>query len=193
MTNLVARVVPLLCAMVMAAPPAAGAQSTADLREGTRVRIAEAAAGRLVGTVSAVRGDTLVVRSGNDVRAVPFSSIRVLQVSRGRPPRLASALEGGAIGLVTGSAAGAAGAVLGTLVSGDDCDREGEDLLCFSTGTWALVGVIIGAPFGAASGAVAGFLFPRERWRSIGLPGAPALTVHPGAGGVRVGLAIAVP
>lgn len=183
----------LLFTVLMAEPLPARAQSVAELPAGTRVRVAAPATGRLIGTVSEVRGDTLLVQSRKGMHAVPVSSIRDLQVSRGRPPRVASALEGGAIGLLTGAVGGAAMLALPALVVPDACDREGDGVLCFSAGEWALVGVVLGAPLGAASGAVVGFAFPRERWRSVAAKSAPALTVQPRAVGVRLGLSFAVP
>ncbi|MBW3569975.1 MAG: hypothetical protein KY467_02600 [Gemmatimonadetes bacterium] len=88
---------------------------------------------------------------------------------------------------------GAASLALPSLVVPDACDRQGDGVLCFSTGEWALVGVAIGAPLGAASGAVAGFVFPRERWRSVTVRSAPALTLQPQAEGVQVGLSLRTP
>lgn len=187
------RIFPLWSAALLATAPAVQGQSTADLPAGTRVRVVEQATGRLVGTVTEVRRDTLLVLARGEVHALPISSIRTLQVSRGRPPRLASALEGGAIGLLTGAIGGAASLAIPSLVVPDACDREGDGVLCFSTGEWALVGVVIGAPLGAVSGAVAGFVFPRERWRSVTDRTTPAVTVHPEAAGVRVGLSLTVP
>lgn len=191
--TLLVRIVPLLCAALVAAPPAARAQSATDLAAGTRVRVVEPAAGRIVGTIAGVRGDTLLVASRGGVHALPVSSIRTLQVSRGRPPRLASALEGGALGLLTGTAGAIGGILLADLTVNQDCEREEDPLLCLSTGQWVLLGVMIGAPMGAASGAVLGFAFPRERWRSIPVAAAPALTLHPRGGGVQVGITLRVP
>jgi hypothetical protein len=184
---------PLVCAALLAVAPAVRAQSTDELSAGTRVRVAAPATGRLVGTITEVRRDTLLVLARGEVHALPISSIRTLQVSRGRPPRLASALEGGAIGLLTAAISGGGSLALASLVMPDSCDGEGGGVLCFSTGEWALVGVAIGAPLGAASGAVAGLIFPRERWRSVTARNARAVTVQPQAAGVRVGLSFTVP
>lgn len=184
----------LLAVVVLAAGmagPAAAQSSAADLPGGTRVRVAEQTTGRLVGTVTEVRGDTLLVLARGEVHAVPISSIRTIQVSRGRPPRLASALEGGAIGLLTGAIGGAALLAIPSLLVPDACDREGDGVLCFSTAEWALVGVAIGAPLGAASGALVGFLSPRERWRRVERAGnAPRLSVQSGSGGLRIGFSV---
>ncbi|HLM68055.1 MAG TPA: hypothetical protein VK358_11035, partial [Longimicrobium sp.] len=146
-----------------------------------------------VGTVTAVRRDTLLVFARGEVHAVPISSIRTLQVSRGRAPRLTSALESGAVGLLSGAIGGALALAIPSLLGPDACDREGDGVLCFSTGEWALVGAAVGAPIGAASGAVAGFVSPRERWRPVVTRGAPSITLQPQAAGVRVGLSLAVP
>lgn len=187
-----ARIFPLVGAALLAITPAVQAQSIADLPAGTRVRVAEPAAGRLEGTVTEVRRDTLLVLARGEVHALPISSIRTLQVSRGRPSRGASALQGGAIGLLTGAIGGAASLAIPSLLVPDACDREGDGVLCFSTGEWALVGAVIGAPLGAASGALVGMISPRERWRSVTARAAPALTVQPQAAGVRVGLSLTV-
>ena len=187
------RIFPLVGAALLTVAPAVQGQSMADLPAGTRVRVAEQAAGRLVGTISGVRRDTLLVLARGQVHALPISSIRTLQVSRGRPPRGAAALEGGAIGLLTGAIGGAASLAIPSLVMPDACDREGDGVLCFSTGEWALVGVAIGAPLGAVSGAVAGLISPRERWRPVTARGAPALTVKAQPAGVRIGLSLTAP
>lgn len=188
---------PLLAVVLLLAAgmaePAVAQSSAADLAAGTRVRVVEPGSGRLVGTVSGVRGDTLLVVAGGREHTLSIPSIRSLQVSRGRSPRLASALEGGAIGLLTGAIGGAASLALPSLVVPDSCDREGDGVLCFSTGEWALVGVVIGAPLGAASGAVLRFVSPRERWRPIATLGAPTITLAPQATGLGVGLSLAVP
>lgn len=84
--------------------------------------------------------------------------------------------------------------MLGDLTIPDDgCEGGEDDLLCFSTGEWALIGALAGAPLGAAHGAVVGFVFPRERWRSAGVQRAPVLAVQPWATGVGISLSIPTP
>jgi hypothetical protein len=165
----------------------------AELAPGTRVRVAEPVAGRLVGTVTGVQGDMLLLFSGQRVHSLPISSIRAVQVSGGFSSRPASAVRGGAVGLLTGAAGGAAAAVLAGLVMGDGECGGGGDLLCFNTGEWALVGAMVGAPVGAVSGAAFGFAFPRERWRSIGSGAPPRLTLRSQSGGLRAGLTLSAP
>lgn len=197
MKTVLSRVLPFLCAGMLALPSAARAQTAADPAPGTRVRVVDAGTGRVVGTVSAVRGDTLVVVSGKGESArevaLSVSSIRRLQVSRGRPSRPLSALQGAGIGAVSGSVGGLLGITAANLRYGGPCDGTADDLLCFSTGEWALIAVMIGAPMGAASGAVLGFVFPQERWRSISTRHAPAFTVAPAGDAVQLGLSLRVP
>jgi hypothetical protein len=191
------RIVLFVCAVLLAGAPALRAQSVADLAPGARVRVVDPATGRVVGTVESVAGDSLVVLSGRGehARTVTFSlaSIRTLQVSRGKPSRPVSAVHGAALGLLTGAASGVAGATIGYLSYSDDCDGGTDDWVCFSMAESALIGVIIGAPMGAAWGAVAGFVFPQERWRSITVANPPVLTVNGSPDGVQLGLSITFP
>lgn len=187
----VARMLPFLGGALLAVAPVAQGQSITDLSPGARVRVAEQGTRALVGTVTAVRGDTLLMLAGGEVHVLPISPMLSLQVSRGRPPRVASMLEGGAIGLLAGAIGGAASLAISSLVIPDSCDREGDGLLCLSAGEWALVGVAIGAPVGGASGAVVGLISPRERWRRVESAGnVPRLTVHTGTGGLRIGFSV---
>jgi hypothetical protein len=197
MRTLVSRSLPFLCAgLLLAAPQALRAQSAADLAPGTRVRIVDPASGRVVGTVAERRGDTLVVLSGQGDReravTLSVSSIRRLHVSRGTPSRPVSALQFGALGLVSGSVGGLVGATVPNFVSGERCDPR-VDELCFTTGESVVLGLIAGAPMGLAIGAVAGFLFPQERWRSVSLQNAPTVTVSGRGDGVQLGLSIPLP
>jgi|GEM_PF-5162903 len=197
MNTILGRLASLLCVCLLALPSALRAQSVADLSPGTRVRVVDLGTGRIVGTVSAVRGDTLVVLAGKGDGAhevaLSVSSIRQLQVSRGRPSRAVSALQGAGIGMVTGALGGVAGATIGGMQSVEECRSGEEHALCFSTGQWTLIGVMVGAPFGAAWGAAAGFLFPQERWSSLPIRNAPAITVAPSGDALRLGVSLSVP
>jgi hypothetical protein len=182
-----------VCAALLAAPAVLRAQTVAELAPGARVRVVDPATGRIVGTVESVAGDNLVVRSGKGAVTLSLSSIRSVQVSRGTPSRPVSALRGAALGLVTGAAGGVAGATIGHLSHQENCDGGADDWMCFTMAESALFGVIIGAPMGAAWGAVAGFVFPRERWRSITVANPPVLTVNGRPDGVQLGLSITFP
>lgn len=194
---MLSRTVPLLCAALLAAPPTLRAQSVEEIAPGTRMRAVDAASGRVVGTLAEIRGDTLVVRSGRGERehlvTLSVSSLRRLQVSRGTPSRPLSALQGAGIGAVSGAVGGVAGVTLARLSFDDDCDGTEDDLLCLSGARWTLIGVVIGAPLGAAWGAAIGFVFPQERWRSLPIRGAPAVTLNGSAGGLQLALSIPVP
>lgn len=190
------RLLPTVCAALLALPMEVRGQSAAELAPGTRVRlVADAGTGRLVGTVAESRGDSLVVLSGRGEGerrvALPLSSLRTVQVSRGTPSRAVSALHWAALGVVGGSLAGVAGVTLGRLTSDESCEGTADDL-CLSGGEWTLIGVMIGAPMGALWGAALGFVFPRERWRSIPAS-APAVTLTGSAEGVQLGLSIPLP
>jgi hypothetical protein len=197
MRIMLSRIGLFVCAALLAAPAVLRAQTVAELAPGARVRVVDPATGRIVGTVESVAGDNLVVRSGKgeDARTVTLSlsSIRSVQVSRGTPSRPVSALRGAALGLVTGAAGGVAGATIGHLSYQENCDGGADDWMCFTMAESALFGVIIGAPMGAAWGAVAGFVFPRERWRSITVANPPVLTVNGRPDGVQLGLSITFP
>jgi hypothetical protein len=197
MKTVCSRVILALGACLLACAPALRAQVVDDLAPGTRVRVVEPGTGRIVGTVSALRGDTLVVLSGSGSSArtveLPVSSMRSLQVSRGRPSRPASALRGAAIGLAAGAVGGMVSATVPSLFMDEPCDRTADDLLCFSTAEWAVFGVLLGAPTGAAWGGALGFLFPRERWHSISARTAPALTLTTSGAAVQLGISLHVP
>jgi hypothetical protein len=197
MKTVLSRVVLALGACLLASPPALRAQVVDDLAPGTRVRVVEPGTGRIVGTVSALRGDTLVVLSGSGSSArtvsLPVSSMRSLQVSRGRPSRPASALRGAAIGLASGAVAGLVGATAPSLFMDEPCDRTADDLLCLSTAEWAMFGVLFGAPAGAAWGGAVGFLFPQERWHSISARTAPTLSLTTSGAAVQLGISLHVP
>jgi hypothetical protein len=197
MRIMLSRIVLFVCAALLAHPAVLRAQSVADLAPGARVRVVDPGTGRIVGTVESVAGDSLVVLSGRgeDARTVTLSlsSIRTVQVSRGKPSRPMSALQGAALGALTGSVGGVAGATIGHLSYQDDCDGGEDDWMCFSMAESALFGVMIGAPMGAAWGAALGFVFPQERWRSLTAASPPALTVNGSPDGVQLGLTITFP
>ncbi|HTE19005.1 MAG TPA: hypothetical protein VK689_11580, partial [Armatimonadota bacterium] len=103
------------------------------------------------------------------------------------------ALRGAGLGLVSGSVGGVVALTLPHLLATDRCHHTGDDFLCFSTGEWAALGLLLGAPMGLVTGAVTGFLFPEERWRSLSIPGAPVVAVSGRGDGVQLGVSIALP
>lgn len=111
----------------------------------------------LRGTVSAIQGDTLriTVPGTEGALAVPRSSIRRLEVSKGPPSRFASAFEravGGAIG--------------GAIIAALENDANSTEWPAYNR-TWRAAEE--GAKWGAAIGAVIGFVLPYERWSRVRL------------------------
>ena len=157
----------LALAGLSALPGAVGGQFPADVRVGTRVRVwlPESARQRegplrrqlLRGTVEEVTSDTLrlSIPSTAGGVAIPRSSIRRLELSRGAPSRPLSAIEralGGAL----------AGAV--SFATLNDPRRRGGPH--YRT-DWRAAGV--GAAWGAGIGALGGLIFPHEKWRRVRL------------------------
>jgi hypothetical protein len=155
-----------LCWM-SAMPAALQAQFPSEVKPGARVRVwlpepyrqedGPARRQLLRGTVETVTPDTLrlSIPGTATLLAIPRSSVRRLQLSRGEPSRPASAIEraiGGALG----------GAI--SFAAMNDPRRSGGPH--YRT-DWRAAGV--GAAWGAGFGAVVGFVFPHEQWRGVRL------------------------
>ncbi|HEU4629570.1 MAG TPA: hypothetical protein VFS08_07475 [Gemmatimonadaceae bacterium] len=160
----------LVPALLALAPSVGGAQALCSAAPGTRIRVdlfstERSRFGRerpqsLVGTLAAVRADTvlLVVRDGIDPVRVPLASTRAAYASGGRPPRWQAALRGAAVQAVVGAALSA----LSSSIHRGDGDRTPMQMAVSS------------AAWGAASGAVYGAWSPRERWHRLAYPVAAA-------------------
>ena len=156
--------VPLLLAFI---PRLANAQFPEPVQSGTRVRawipepyLQDQGPWRrqqLRGTVSSVTPDTLrlSVPGTDGTLAVARQSIRRLDISRGRPSRAASAIE-----------RAFAGAVVGAITVALRNDPHGSEWPHYSR-EWRAAEE--GAKWGAAIGAVVGFILPTERWRRVRL------------------------
>lgn len=145
------------------------AQSTSGLPValGSRVRVSVPDSARqeaftpriqmIRGEVVGVTTDTLSleVAGVGSVLAVPRSSIRRLDVSRGVPGRPASAAAGALGGALLGAFYGFASRQLG--VEEWEGNSVGQSLA-------------LGAAIGAAGGLIVGALSPIERWRRVALP-----------------------
>lgn len=148
-------------------PRHANAQFPEAIRSGSRIRVwvpepylqeqGPWRRQRLRGTVASVTPDTLHVSvPGTDgTLAVARESIRRLDVSRGRPSRVASAFE-----------RAFAGAIVGAISVALDNDPHGSEWPNYSR-EWRAAEE--GAKWGAAIGAVIGFVLPTERWRRVRL------------------------
>ena len=109
----------------------------------------------LRGTVASATADTLrlAVPGTEGTLSVARSSIKRLDVSRGEPSRVASAFER-AIG----------GAIVGAISVALDNDPNGTRWPHYSR-DWRAAEE--GAKWGAAFGAVLGFVLPTERWHRV--------------------------
>ncbi|MEX2177083.1 MAG: hypothetical protein WD801_00135 [Gemmatimonadaceae bacterium] len=158
----------LALALTSLVPTPAHAQFTERVQTGARVRVwipeaylQEQGPWRrlqLRATLAGMSDDTLhlTVPGTLGALAVPRSAIRRLDVSKGPPSRVESAVER-AIGFALAGAISAA-------VSNDPASTEWPHY----NRTWRAAEV--GAKFGAALGAVVGFVLPTERWRRVRLP-----------------------
>lgn len=132
-------------------------QEAGPLATGTRIRVRlnTTPPTTLVGTVDALRNDTLSLRLEAESRVLPLSSINTLDVSRGRH---SNAGKGAVIG-------GASLGLLG-LAAGAAC---GEGIGCpEGAGQVALVAGV-SAAFGAGMGALIGWMGSSERWEAVPL------------------------
>jgi hypothetical protein len=158
------RFVPILLAFL---PALATAQFPERVQSGTRVRVWIAEPWlqeqgpwrrqQLRGTVTSVTPDLLrlSVPGTEGTLAVGRQSIRRLDISRGRPSRVASAIE-----------RAFAGAIVGAISVALDNDPHGSEWPNFSR-EWRAAEE--GAKWGAAIGATIGFVLPTERWQRVRL------------------------
>ena len=150
-----------------ASPRVLHAQFPSIVETGTRVRAwipeerrqQDGPTRRLVmrGTVESIAGDTLRISIPGTagILAVPRTSLRRLDVSRGEPSRVASGLERAVSGAIGGAV---------TMAIANDPDRSSGP--SYRT-DWQAAGV--GAAWGAGIGAAIGLVFPHERWRRVRL------------------------
>lgn len=160
----------LMLAMALASiPVVSSAQFPSNVQTGVRVRVwvpepwpqqddGPWKRQRLRGTVASLTGDTLrlSVPGTAGTLAVPRSSIRRLDVSKGPPSRVASAVER-AIG----------GAIVGAISLALKNNPRNEDWPHYNR-DWRAAEE--GAKWGAAFGAAVGFILPTERWHRARLP-----------------------
>lgn len=158
----------------------AGAASAQDARsaDATDVKIRVSTIGSkskpIIGTRVSMTAETLrIVPAGrSDTVALAMASIRRVEESAGRRSRVGDgALVGGLIG---------AGAGLAFLVAvGGDTEGEGSWIGPVALGGGTVLGALFGAAIGAAS--------QTDRWVAT-----PTVTVHPGSGGLDLGMAVRV-
>lgn len=150
------------------------AQQDVSVQPGERVRVTAPNLQRQVGTVVAVRADTLVFRARNAELPVslPVPDVSRLQVARGRQSLIRGALIGTGVGALAGYGIAAA------MVAGDECDASD----CLSVRDVAAFFAWAGA---TVTGGIGGALLAAntERWVSLPLASlAPAGAVTLPAG-----------
>ena len=152
--------------LVALAPPLRAQERTPAV--GDRVRITSPAGGRLKGELTAVRGDTLLVRPdpASQVVAVPLSQVNRIEVRRQR-----TGMEGLGVGLLHAVPTGFVGGyALGSLAEGHH-DRCGDDcgfLPAFGAAAGLVIGTVVGTVFGIA--------MPGGRWEPARRPTAAITT-----------------
>lgn len=118
---------------------------------------------RLVGTLEAVRADTLVLRE-KTLQLVPVDSVRLLEVSRGRHREI---WTGAAIGFAIGAVAGGlSGALLSSSCESSECVDPGEFIVGSTLGL-GVAGGLIGAVVGAATETDTWEEVPLDRLRGV--------------------------
>ena len=141
------------------------AQETLYLYTGARVRFYAPPKLNIptIARISAFKPDTLVVFvEGSDLPTrLPFSSIKNIELSRGRKSMLQT---GAIIGVVVGSIWGV---ISGLKISEEDC--SGSYGPCFEPPAAGLLGGILFGALGGGTGALIGALIQTEKWEPASL------------------------
>jgi hypothetical protein len=144
-------------AVIIIAPPTAGAQDSVAVNVGARARVYVSPVGtKQVGVVERVAADTLFLRAcrGCHVQILPRGAIQHVDISLGRG---GYALRGVGYGVLIGTA-------FGVFVIGRCRDRPGDQL--WQCGALEPVaGGLAGAALGMLVGGALGRWWPFERWR----------------------------
>jgi hypothetical protein len=179
-----------LLALTLPASSVLRAQSTAPAAVGERVRIttpSQRGSYRIVGSVVAVQGDTLMLQSRElaTPRPVAFTEISNLEVSLGSRGNVRRGLLYGAV-----IGAGVGGVLGAATYQKPDC--AGATWFCgdaepHRTGA-AVAGGIVGALAGVIVGGVWGATHPSERWARRSLGSGTRIGVTPAGHGAAVSL-----
>jgi hypothetical protein len=164
--------VSVVVGLLASVPTFAGGQSPDAISANTRVRIDLSTTERsrfgreraqsVVGTLEAVRGDTLllIVRPDAAPLRIPRGAMRTVYVSDGHPARWRAALNGALLPALIAGMLSAAGASIHPK-QGDPSPAQ----MAASSAAWA-----------GASGALLGAWSPKERWRAV--PRLDSITNH---------------
>lgn len=175
---------------VLSLVPAALPAQESLVAVGARVRVTTTARENLEGTVTAWRGDTMVLRATKGLLTeVPIGEVSSLSVVRGRRP---NPLGGAVKGMLVGGGAGVA--VFSAICGEADIDPgpgDSDPGACSSSDAWfLLMGTGAAAVAGGVVGLVAGTIVGADRWRPVATP-ATRLSVRPlSGGGLGVGFSL---
>jgi len=183
-----------LAAGLLAFPEVSRAQVSMRAAVNDTVRIRNPGGREWTGTVSALRRDSIAIRSGiaGDPVWIPLSSDLAFDVARGERTY---ALRGLGIGMGVGALAGIA---LGLSTANDACTSAGGvsngRTLCVAATrrVWTELGVLLLAPTGAIIGAIVGASITSPRWERIAANDL-AISVIPRGSSTRFGISLSVP
>lgn len=147
---------PLVAAALLSNATLLAAQEL-SIRPGTRLRV-QAADVRIEGELISLGSDTLIVQQHGDVRQIPLSAVRRLDVHAGQRP----------FGVVKGALIGfGGGLVVGVAVTGAILTSRCEGDACFGVDTFV---TFVGPPaIGLAVGALLGGTTKVNRWSRVDL------------------------
>jgi len=154
-----------LVAIASGIPRASVAQAANALHQGVRIEVTPVNAKPQVGTLMALRNDSLFYASGARAQLAWFAlaDVKSLRVNRGRNHfrgALTKGLSGAALGIITGG-----------LIAAAAWSEESTDFFCGgSRGACAAFGGMVGGGFGLVTGTVYGGIRGDERWERVELP-----------------------
>ncbi|HEX8316865.1 hypothetical protein [Longimicrobium sp.] len=136
---------------------------------------------RVQGPIGDVVGDTVFIRRGSRMVAVPIAGITQAEVAAGRN-LVRGMLKGAAIGAGVGGVIGAA------LATGqcDNCDRSQH-------AQFGALGFGLGATYFALPGALAGLVIGTKDWEPVRHDGYRVSLVQAAEGRMGIGISLAVP
>jgi len=154
-----------LIAIASGVPKPTVAQAANALHQGVRIQVTPVNAKPQVGTLMALRNDSLFYAPGARAQLASFAleDVKSLKVTRGRNHLLGAltkGLTGAGLGIITGG-----------LIAAAAWSEESTDFFCGgSRGACAAFGGIVGGGFGLVAGTVYGGIRGNERWESVELP-----------------------
>jgi hypothetical protein len=185
----------VLSTAALSAPGPAAAQRSGSLRAEQRIRFTAPSAGfpgQVGATVIQSRGDSVVLQVYGTQRTLALASLQDVSVSRGHGPRGKWAAFGAAVGTVAGIT-GAEAIKIGSWHHKHYVTFQ----QCTSDGSCGYFYRLVNTPYprkryvaitalGTVTGAVAGYVLPRDRWLPLGL----SASAGPSGSGVRLAFSL---